>query len=191
MVDQERAKKLLGSGVPAEQVASVLGCEASYISQLMSQDEFREAVIALRVQNLTAAQERDNTADSIEQQLLQKLQDSLDFIMKPGDILRAYSVVNNAKRRGAGAQQGQITNNVVVQLQLPVAIQQRFTTNTNGEVIEVDGRTMVTMPPAQLLQNLAKGKEAENAAQAEEFRKLAARLPSSVLAKIRAGEGGI
>ena len=53
MIDKERAKKLLGSGVQAEIVAATLGCEPSYISQLLSDDHFREEVIALRMATLT------------------------------------------------------------------------------------------------------------------------------------------
>lgn len=185
MIDKERAKKLLGVGVPAELVASTLGCEPSYISQLMSEDTFREEVITLRVASMTAASERDATADSIEDLLLDKLKNSLDFIHKPADILRTYVAINNAKRRGAGLQHGQTVNNVVVQLTLPLAVQQKFVTNALGEVVEVDGQTMVTMPPAQLLRNLAEQKESTNAIQAEELRRLAARLPSSVLSKLR------
>lgn len=181
-VDKERAKKLLGSGVQAELVAATLGCEASYISQLLSDDQFREQVISLRVQALSAATERDNEIDSLEDVLLGKLKDSIDYILKPREILAAFNVINNAKRRGAGVGQNTVQNNVVVNLTLPTIVQQRFVTNTNGEVIEVDGRTTVTMPPAQLLKNLAADKELTDGVRAQELRALAQRLPGTVLA---------
>lgn len=185
MVDLERAKKLLGSGVQAELVAATLGCEASYISQLLADDVFREQVITLRVANLTAATERDNRIDGIEDDLLTKLKDSLDYIVKPREILAAFNVINAAKRRGAGIGQNTVQNNIVVQLTLPTVITQKFITNTKGEIIEVDGQTTVTMPPAQLLKQLASEKEMTDGIKAEELRALAKRLPSSVLAGTR------
>ena len=182
MIDKERAKKLLGSGVQAELVAATLGCEASYISQLLSDDAFREEVIALRVQALSAATERDSEIDSIEDRLLKKICDSLDYIIKPRELLMAFNVINNAKRRGAGVGQNTVQNNVVVNLTLPTIVQQKFVTNSTGEVIEVNGKTTLTMQPAQLLRNLAAEKEMTDGIKAQELRSLAQRLPATVLA---------
>ena len=183
MIDKERAKKLLGSGVQAELVAATLGCEASYISQLLSDEHFREEVIALRVATLTAATERDNKIDDIEDELLRKIQESVDYIVKPRELIAAFNVINNAKRRGAGVGQSAVQNNVVVQLTLPTVIQHRFVTNSQGEVVEVDGKTTVTMPPAQMLKQLADRKEQTNGIQAAELRQLAQRLPSAIFGK--------
>lgn len=184
MVDKERAKKLLGSGVQAELVAVTLGCDPSYISQLMADESFRNEVVGLRVAALTANQSRDEVIDGVEDVLLEKIVASIDFITKPRELLSAFNIINKAQRRGVGAgNQAAIQNTVIVGLMLPNVVQQRFVTNNQGEVIEVDGKTLVTMPPAQLLRNLASQKENTDGAKAEDLRRLAARLPSSVLAK--------
>lgn len=182
MVDTERAKKLLGMGLSGETVAATLGCDASYISQLMSSDQFREEVIQLRMETLTAATERDQAIDLIEDALLTKIANSVDYIVKPRDMIAAFNVINGAKRRGAGLGQSSMQNNVVVNLTLPQVVQQKFVTNPQGEVIEVDGKTTITMPSAQLLKQLAATKELTDATKAEELRALAQRLPSTVLA---------
>ena len=187
MIDKERAKKLLGSGVQAEIVAATLGCEPSYISQLLSDDHFREEVIALRMATLTAATERDSAIDDIEDHLLEKIKESIDYIVKPRELLSAFNIINAAKRRGVGVGQNTVQNNVVVQLTLPTVIQNKFVTNSQGEVIEVDGKTTVTMPPAQLLKQLAEQKENTDGIKAKELRDLAQRLPSSILSRLSGG----
>ncbi len=189
MIDKERAKKLLGTGVKPELVAITLGCDASLISQWLSEDAFREEVIALRVASLSAQTERDLKADSIEDALLEKIAESIDYIVKPRELFSAYHIINQAKRRGVGLGQGEVAANVVVNLVLPTVVQQKFVTNSRGEVIEVDGATTVTMPPAQLLRQLAAEKEGLNEpdlVKAQELRALAQRLPSTVIS----GAGG-
>lgn len=187
MIDKERAAKLLGSGVPGEVVAATLGCDPSYISQLLSDDIFREQVVALRVSTLTAATERDNKIDDIESTLIDRIVDSLDYITKPRDLIAAFNIINKAVRRGAGVGQSNVQNNVVVNLTLPAIVQRKFVTNTTGEVIEVDGKTTITMPPAQLLRQLAAQKGTEDESRAKELLAYAQRLPSEVLAKLGRG----
>lgn len=183
MIDKERAIRLLGAGVSSEVVAVTLGCDPSYISQLLSEDDFREKVVTLRVANLTKASERDSDIDAIEDVLIQKIKDSVDYITKPRDLISAFNVINRAVRRGAGIGQNTIQNNITVQLTLPVAVQTRYTANSQGEVVEVNGQSVVTMPPAQLLRNIADQKGAFDELKAKELRALADRLPAEVLAR--------
>lgn len=189
MIDKERAIRLLGAGVNGETVAATLGCEPSYISQLLSEDNFRERVVSLRVANLTKASERDAEIDDIEDVLIQKIKDSVDYITKPRDLISAFNVINKAVRRGTGIGQNTLQNNLTVQLTLPIAVQVRYTANSQGEVVDVNGQSVITMPPAQLLRNMAEQKGVLDELKAKELRALADRLPSEVLARSQRHQG--
>jgi hypothetical protein len=45
-VDNEKIKELLGSGLSNDVVASAVGCDPSYVSQLMSNETFRDGLTA-------------------------------------------------------------------------------------------------------------------------------------------------
>ena len=146
MIQQDRVIQLLGSGLSAEVVATAVGCEPSYISQLLADDEFAKKVSELRIQNLQAATKRDNKWDEIEDKLLDKLKDSVEYIMKPREILAALATVNGAKRRGATAQESLTINNTVVNLTLPQKAVHNFVVNQTNQVIGVNDQSLLTMP---------------------------------------------
>jgi hypothetical protein len=146
MIQQDRVIQLLGSGLSAEVVATAVGCEPSYISQLLADDEFAKKVSELRIQNLQAATKRDNKWDEIEDKLLDKLKDSVEYIMKPREILAALATVNSAKRRGATAQESLTINNTVVNLTLPQKAVHNFVVNQTNQVIGVNDQSLLTMP---------------------------------------------
>lgn len=156
-LDKEQIKGLLGTGLSNEVVATAVGCDPSYITQLMSDETFSGEVISLRAAALTANSKRDRKADGIEDKLLLRLEEAVDnnLIYKPNDILRATAIVNNMKRRGVPANESLNLNNRIVNLTIPVRIQQQFITNANGEVVEVAGKTLVTMNSQTLLKELA------------------------------------
>jgi hypothetical protein len=159
----ERALKLLGSGVLPEQVAAALGVTAGRISQLLSDDVFAEKVATLRYANLQQHNERDSAYDSIEDELLTKLRNSLPLMIRPDTILKAIGVINSAKRRGQSAPH-QVTNQqTVVQLVLPTLIAQKFSVNSNNQVIRTGEQDLLTMQSGNLL---ARVEEATNGADA-------------------------
>lgn len=183
-VDNEKIKELLGSGLSNDVVASAVGCDPSYVSQLMSNENFRDAVVALRTASLAAASKQDSRINSIEEKLTEKLDHMVDTMYKPSDVLRAFQVLNAAKRRGVPATEAVSNRQAVVNLTLPVQLVQNFITNSNGEVVEVEGQTLVTMPSSQLLRNLSeteKGKANVGASGINKYQKVAAHLPDSAL----------
>jgi len=149
--DKDRILKLLGSGLGGEIVSATVGCDPSYISQLMSDEDFRSRVLALRIESLTADTQRDRAIDEIEDVLIEKLKAGLDFLVSTKDILRAYAVINAAKRRGAKATDTTVVNNNIVNLILPRIIVQKYTVSRTGEVVEVEGKPLVTIPAQRLL----------------------------------------
>lgn len=178
MIDKERVKQLLGSGLSNDIVSSTLGCDQSYISQLMAVDSFRDEVIALRTASLTAATQRDKKIDSIEDTLIDQLERTVEYIVKPGDLLRAFAMVNAAKRRGVPAHESTIINNNIVNLQIPEVVLRNFQRNGSNEVVEVEGRPLVTIDSGKLLREVAQ--EQPNEGKRSELTKLADRLPSAL-----------
>jgi hypothetical protein len=108
----------------------------------------------------------------------------VDTMYKPSDVLRAFQVLNAAKRRGVPATEAVSNRQAVVNLTLPVQLVQNFITNSRGEVVEVEGQTLVTMPSSQLLRNLSeseKGKSNDGSSGVNKYQKVAAHLPDSSL----------
>lgn len=165
--------EMLGSGLGAESVATALGVSPSLVSQLLSSEEFAQAVTARRFARLTKHNERDDKLDGIEDLAIKKLEEMLSMVYKPMEVLRIFQVVNAAKRRGSGADAAASTviNNQVVNLVLPAAIKQTFHADSNNQVVEVIENTatqiasdeqrhsLVTMPAAGLAQFAAQRKQ--------------------------------
>lgn len=165
--------EMLGSGLGAESVATALGVSPSLVSQLLSIEEFAQAVTARRFSRLTKHNERDDKLDALEDESIKKLQEMLSMVYKPMEVLRIFQVINAAKRRGSGADAAASTviNNQVVNLVLPAAIKQTFHADSNNQVVEViegavqeiteQRHSLVTMPAAGLAQFAAQ-KRTEN-----------------------------
>lgn len=151
---ESKALSLLGSGVQAEQVAAALGVSPSRIAQLLGDSAFAKEVAALRYEALQAHNKRDDKYDTLEDNLLNKLDRSMGMLIKPTDILAAIKVVNSAKRRGSSGP-AQVTNQqTVVNLTLPNVIIQRFTTDMNNQVTRAGEQDLLTMPSGNLLKRV-------------------------------------
>lgn len=153
---EEKALRLLGSGVQAEAVASALGVTASRISQLLAEDNFSKKVANLRYESLQKHNRRDTKYDSLEDRLIDKLEKSLPLLVKPESILKAITVVNGAKRRGQSAP-AQVNNQQnIVNLVLPASIAAKFTvaTNIDNQVTRAGDQELLTMASGNLLKQV-------------------------------------
>lgn len=160
-VNQEKIKELLGQNLPIHVVASAVGCEDSYITQLLSDADFSAEVTQLRMLALTEYTRRDRNIDAIEDKLISRLEEQVDYMRKPNDILRAFQVLNAAKRRGVGSETNLTVNQTIVTLQIPDRVVKKVTINQQGEVVQVGDQTLVTMPTPQLLKRLGEGEDGE------------------------------
>lgn len=162
---EDRIKSMLGSGLSGETVASAVGVDPSYISQLLSNEIFMQEVIELRSKSAIAHTQRDLSIDGIEDSLILTLKDMIEDgrFMKPEQVLNAFRVINGAKRRGIPIQPQAGNNGAVVPLQIPTVVKNMFTINISGEVIDVNGQTLVTMPSGELIKTIAdrKGEDSE------------------------------
>jgi predicted transcriptional regulator len=159
---QERALSLLGQGVSPEHTSLALGVTPSAISQLLSDPQFAEQVATLRFTNLAKHSERDNKADSLEDKLLDKIQDLLPFISRPLEAARLYQIVNSAKRRGQSTPDSITNQQEVVQLVMPVQIINQYTVNSNNQVIKAGQQDLVTVQSGRMQHLLTQRKAATN-----------------------------
>jgi len=187
---ESRALSLLGQGIGPEMVASALGVSTSAISQLLSDANFAAKVAELRFTNLAKHNERDSRYDSLEDDLIEKMRNVLPFMVRPLEILRAISVINGAKRRGAMAPDSITAQQTVIPLILPTSTYQKFTkneitVNINNQVIRAGQQDLITVQSGKMDSLLAGAKVAAIAAaeQQESIR-------SSKLAQLRQSIGG-
>lgn len=134
---EERALALLGSGIAPSVVAASLGVSESRISQLLSDENFAAQVASLRYESLQKHNKRDTHYDSLEDQLLEKMEDCIPLMHRPMEILKAISVINAAKRRGASTPEAIIEKQNIINLQIPVQIINKFSANIDGQVTKI------------------------------------------------------
>lgn len=152
---ESRALALLGSGLGGTTVAHATGVSESRISQLLSDPEFASQVAELRFNNLQKHNARDDKYDEMEDQLLDRLKDLLPMMFEPMKVLKAISVLNSAKRRGASAPQESHNHSTIVNVILPAAIIQKFTTNVNNQVISTGTQDLITVQSSSMDKMLA------------------------------------
>lgn len=138
--NKQRIKEMLGKGLPPATVATAIGVTESYISQLLADVDFATEVASLRLDVLQKHNDRDQHYDTIEDKLLEKLDDVLVYMTKPGEVLKALQIINAAKRRGTDTLQqgGNLANATIINLVLPKHTVSSFTTNTIGQVVEAE-----------------------------------------------------
>lgn len=151
---KDRIIEMLGKGIPAAQVALAIGCDDSYISQLLSEPGVTEQVQQLKSEHFSAFVEQDQKLDDLEAQALEKLTHLLPFVTRPAEATRIYSVLNAAKRRTVDSVNSAAPVAQTVQLELPPSARVRFTLTHDKQVIEVEGRSMTTMPAKSLAAQL-------------------------------------
>jgi len=153
---KDRIQKLLGSGLSPALVATVVGCDPSFISQLLSESDFALKVAEMRVHDIEELKVRDSKYDSLEDQFLERLENLLPMMLKPRDVLSALQVINNAKRRSEAfiTPQAPTTVNNIVLLQLPTKTVNQFELNSKNEIISIDDQALVAMPTSSLMKEV-------------------------------------
>lgn len=154
---KERALELLGNGCNAAQTAAALGVTDAYISQLLAEEDFAQAVANGRAALVEKELGRDKQWNTLEDKILEKMHDLINYVQKPGELIRMAAIANAAKRRAAGllTQDGASdTKTQIIVLQLPAVIEQKYAVNVQGEVVEVNGRPLATINSHLLLKEV-------------------------------------
>lgn len=145
---------MLGKGIPATQVASAVGCDDSYISQLLASEGVLDRVTQLKAEHFSHFVAQDAKVDDAEAAALQKIESLIPFITRPAEAVRVFGVLNAAKRRTTDSLQNANAVAQTVALELPSAMRVRFTVTHDKQVIEIEGRSMTTMPAKSLAARL-------------------------------------
>jgi transcriptional regulator with XRE-family HTH domain len=146
---KDKILNFLGAGVSPEKVASAVGVDPSYISQLISDPNFAAEVSDRKLLSLQEATNRDRRLDGLEDKLIDKTEKLLESPLafsRPMESVRALVMINGLKRRGAQGDSHISQNNTVVNLILPNFITTKFTVDVNNQVVQTGDKTFVTVP---------------------------------------------
>lgn len=154
---KEQIRSMLAAGLAQTQVAQAVGCEDSYVAQLMMDPEFAGSVASARAVRTAKFLEADDDLDAAESMALKRTKMLIPMITKPLEAAAVFSKLNAARRRAeVGAANAQQDGADTVTLTLPrgvtanVAIQ----ISSDRQVVEVEGRSMATMQARTLAQRL-------------------------------------
>lgn len=163
-----RILSLLAAGVSQGSTALACGVTDGYVSQLLTEPEFLQALTDSRVEKVETAIAHDSKIEDIEAKALKALGEKVPFVRNAMEAAKIFQILNNAKKRsgpaasestgGAGAQQ--------VNIVLPRAAQVAIQLNSNNQVVEVAGRSMATLPSRALPSLAAERIAAKDTAQA-------------------------
>jgi len=152
---KDRICKLLGQGIEGHRVAAAVGCDPSYISQLLADDNFKAKVQDYKLANLTEATERDKRYDKLEDKLLSKIEQDIDnnplAFKTTTEKVRNLVAINSLKRRGANSDNNVHTvSNTVVNLMLPTQLLQRYVKDINNQIVQAGDKNLLTMQSSNM-----------------------------------------
>ncbi len=154
MTPKDHAITLLAQGIPTSQVAAACGVSDSYISQLKADPEIQEQILAKQAAHSAADVKFDEMLEDAEAMALDKIKKNLPFASM-GQALSAFRILNTARRRQDAVGQTDSPVNVTVNLTLPASALPRYITNSANEIVEVEGKTMLSATAKTLDQILA------------------------------------
>lgn len=148
MIDEDKVVKYLSKGLSTTAIAKAVGCEPSYISQLREREDIKAKVAANSAELEVADVTFDEELEDAEETALARIKRQLPMA-NLGQALVAFRTLNTARRRKDGPV-APVQVNVNVTLELPSSALPRYVTNQQNEIVEVDGRTLVSAAPQQL-----------------------------------------
>ena len=161
MSAQQQALEMLAQGISPVQVATTIGVTESYISQLMGDEDFRAALEAHRVQRTKEDLAFDAQLERTEKSYLDRIEEK-SKCANLQQSMQAFKILNGARRRKDGTIiQQQNTINAVVNIQLPQFAVPQYVVNAKNEIIEVEGKPMISATPRRLDEILAERKGIE------------------------------
>jgi predicted transcriptional regulator len=184
-----RAKEYLGKGMKPIQVAQVLGCSPSLIAQYMSEQDFAEQVRQLQLQSSYSQALRDERLNKLEDMAIDAVEASMQNykgLTKPEVALTILKTLNGLQRRAPVLSAGVVDADKsagTVSISLPEFMQNavvNIQVNTSNEVVEVNGRKMLTMNSANVMKELEVFQEKQQQ-KLLEVNKGGARVPEEVV----------
>lgn len=147
---RQNALQLLGQGVAPSQAAAALGVSESQISQYLSDEDFAAELAAQRASATAEDLAYDEKLDRVEEEFLGRIEQKAAFANLQ-QSLQAFKILNTAKRRKDSRIAPQSTGSgTVVNITIPIAVIPQYVTNSKNEIVEVEGKTMVSANPKRL-----------------------------------------
>jgi len=150
MSAKDLALEMLSQGLPSSVVAATIGVTESYVSQLMGDEDFAAAVQARRVEQSQEDQKYDDKLARTEEIYLDRIEQKAGMANLQ-QSMQAFKILNAAKRKKERSLQPAMQNiGAVVNITLPVVIAPKYLMNQQSEIVEVEGKTMVSATPKSL-----------------------------------------
>lgn len=157
-VDKDKIISLLAHKVQPSKIAASVGCSQQYINELMSNPDFRKAVVEAQMElpQEEIHESIDKQWDNLEALTVSTLTAQLSTLDSK-ELIAVARIANAAKRRGENSADFQIAQaaKTVVSITLPQSIGVKYTKNSANEITSVDGRPMITIGSSALLQAVA------------------------------------
>lgn len=148
MIDKRQVAGLFAQNIATSDIAAVVGCDESYVSQLRDDPEILLLLSEERNKLSKRDADFDEMLESAEEQALQIIKRNLPFA-NASVALNTFRVLNSANKRSNQMQASEQVA-VTVNLVLPTAMLPRYVMNDRKEVIEVEGRTMLSASPKSI-----------------------------------------
>lgn len=145
MINKQLVAGYIAQGVSTSAIAAAVGCDESYVSQLRTDPEIIALAAGAEEERTVADVTFDTVLDKAEADALDRIARNIPFA-NMGQALNAFRVLNSARRRKDGPVQGAGTT-VNVTLVMPAHVAPRYVTSANNEIVEVEGKTMVSASP--------------------------------------------
>lgn len=147
-VEQQVLEKL-SRGWTQTQIAKSLGVDDSYVSQIANDPDNAEYVQVRAAESETKNQRFDDELDAGEEAFLRNIKmRSVGANLQQS--LAAFKILNSAKRRRDTAPHAEKAPATVVNITLPAIGAVKYIQNAAAEIVEVEGRTMISARPDQL-----------------------------------------
>ena len=155
MAAKDSVLAMLAQNIPASQVANTLGVTEGYVSQLLANEDFTAELETLKNNVTVKDLEYDEKLDRTEEAFLDRIEEKSRFANLQ-QSMQAFRVLNGAKRRKDSrghSPSGQIAE--VINIVVPICVIPDYKVNRQNEIIEVEGKTMVSATPTKLEEIIA------------------------------------
>jgi hypothetical protein len=154
---EEKIIELSGAGVPHVVIAATVGCDPSYVSQILATEEAQRRVGELRAGKAAKMIEHDDSIEGAEKIALEKIHRLLPMQTDIMKVTQVFRVLNGAKKASSHGMVGStMPTEAVVTLELPEAARIHFRMTSDRQVIDIEGRSMVPMQSHQVVAELRK-----------------------------------
>lgn len=174
---KKRVVELAKLGLSGEAIASATGLSPSTVSEYLSAPDVQAEVAAAHAQAVQQATVMDSLYDELEHTLLNQLKASIPVLSDPVEISKVLTSINRANRRRAQFKFLQdepvLEKEPKIEINIGVSGEGRgvkevgvlgrrgveYKKDENNQIVEVEGRSMVTMPGGTLMKQLKSRRE--------------------------------